>query len=284
MRSIATCIVLALLLVACTNAACTEVEFTYSDQAGWGSLDGSVCDGTRQSPIDILTARLADGKNFGLDQLYMTNWNVRTTGTWSNNGHTVQYTPEDAAAVTTETHLGVYNLVQLHFHWGPNGSVGSEHLVDGASYSGELHFVHRKAVAPNDLGNAYTVVGVLLQANSLMDISGTVWEQFATTIPGYDESTTLSGIVLNDMVPTNLSYYYYDGSLTTPLCNEVVQWALLRYPVSVPAAFFDSLRMTPQDSNGTPLKTNHRYVQSLNGRQVYSYTTEPFTDSGCWLL
>ena len=44
-------------------------------------------------------------------------------------------------AVTPSTALlsggplaGSYQLLQLHFHWGENDTVGSEHAVDGARY------------------------------------------------------------------------------------------------------------------------------------------------------
>ena len=30
----------------------------------------------------------------------------------------------------------------MHFHWGADDSVGSEHTVDGKSYAGEMHLVH----------------------------------------------------------------------------------------------------------------------------------------------
>ena len=269
MHSIAICVFSVLYLVACANA----LVYTYSNQTAWNSLNGSSCDGMRQSPIDILTGQLSDGKDFGLTELVMTNWNARTTGSWSNNGHTVQYTPANAVA-TTETYLGVYNLAQLHFHWGPNNGVGSEHLVDGTPYSGELHFVHAKAETPDDPGNGFTVVGVLLEADPSMDIAGTVWDKFAD-IPPYDNYTELSDIVLQDMLPRNLSYYYYNGSLTTPLCSEVVQWVLLQYSLSVPQAFFDALRQTPKNANGTFLELNYREDQPLNGRQVYSFTALP---------
>ena len=30
---------------------------------------------------------------------------------------------------------GQYQLLQLHFHWGSNNSIGSEHTFDGQRYS-----------------------------------------------------------------------------------------------------------------------------------------------------
>ena len=36
----------------------------------------------------------------------------------------------------------MYRLVQTHWHWGPNNSVGSEHVLDGMKYPLEIHMVH----------------------------------------------------------------------------------------------------------------------------------------------
>ena len=32
----------------------------------------------------------------------------------------------------------VYTTVQFHFHYGPNDTVGSEHIVDGEHYAAEV--------------------------------------------------------------------------------------------------------------------------------------------------
>ena len=32
----------------------------------------------------------------------------------------------------------VYTTVQFHFHFGPNNTVGSEHIVDGEHYAAEV--------------------------------------------------------------------------------------------------------------------------------------------------
>ena len=42
---------------------------------------------------------------------------------------------------------------QVHFHWGDEPSRGSEHTVDGAAFSLEMHLVHFKAEL-EDIGAA----------------------------------------------------------------------------------------------------------------------------------
>ena len=36
----------------------------------------------------------------------------------------------------------MYRLIQTHWHWGTNNSVGSEHVLDGMKYPLEIHMVH----------------------------------------------------------------------------------------------------------------------------------------------
>ena len=43
----------------------------------------------------------------------------------------------------------MYRLVQTHWHWGPNNSVGSEHTVDGRKYPLEVHMVHYNEKYPD---------------------------------------------------------------------------------------------------------------------------------------
>ena len=251
-----------LFLAKCIKACEDEQEdWTYEDQSRWAFLNGSFCGGSSQSPIDIRTSDVADGDIIGLRQLVMTNWDEPIRGEWSNDGHTFKFTPDADVMATTETHQGLYNLEQFHFHWGPDPRVGSEHLVDGVQYSGELHFVHKR-------GTEYTVVSVLLVENPATRFYGTVWDTLASRIPPYKSAIVIDGVVLNDMLPIDLDYYYYYGSFTTPLCDEVVQWIVLRDYLHVPTEFFNLLLRTP----GSRLEeNNYRHVQPLNSRQVYLF-------------
>ena len=75
-----------------------------------------------------------------------------------------------------------------------------------------------------------------------------------------------------DLLPSDLSYYYYEGSLTTPTCDQVVQWFLLKETISIPSAYLMQLREVEENKQGDLLTFNYRDTQDLNGRQVSRYT------------
>lgn len=65
-----------------------------------------------------------------------------------------------------------------------------------------------------------------------------------------------------EFLPGDLSYYHYQGSLTTPPCTEGVQWYVLKTPVEASAAqITEFAEMFPN---------NFRPVQPLFDRNIVS--------------
>jgi carbonic anhydrase len=60
------------------------------------------------------------------------------------------------------------------------------------------------------------------------------------------------------MLPKELGFYNYEGSLTTPPCTEGVQFYILKKPVD----------LSKDQVSKFPFKLNARPVQSLNGRKI----------------
>ena len=55
-----------------------------------------------------------------------------------NSGHSLVLTTATTGASIKLSSVGTFKLVQLHFHWGKNDKMGSEHLVNGKSYPAEV--------------------------------------------------------------------------------------------------------------------------------------------------
>ena len=142
--------------------AASQCDFNYDCQCAWLLCPESQCGGNRQSPINIDTDETE--KNNNLIALQFNNYEDAVDGEFENLGTTVEFVPEEKDATLTN-HLGTYDLLQFHFHWGRDSSEGSEHRVDGKQFAAEIHFVHLKqGASPSDTaGDTFSVVAVLLK-------------------------------------------------------------------------------------------------------------------------
>ncbi len=221
----------------------------------------------RQSPINIITADVA--QNSTLTPLdFSSSWDEATSnGLFKNIGRTAKFLIDSTSPnVTTAMPVGVYKFLQVHFHWGNRSGMGSEHRINGEQSELEVHFVHARDKENRDPGSALAVVSVLADMYT-RPISG-VWATLNTSrVANFSDNFIVSGLNLSSLLPTNRDYYYYEGSLTTPLCNETVQWFVLKNHISVPSAYLEALRSV-RDITGEVLDYNYRQVQPLEGRIV----------------
>ena len=66
--------------------------------------------------------------------------------------------------------------------------------------------------------------------------------------------------------------YHYEGSLTTPECQEIVQWIVMDKPLYVRRWGLLRLLRKNDDINGDTLEDNYRPTQDLNARTVNYYS------------
>jgi len=179
-----------------------------------------------------------------------------------------------------------YKLADIHFHWGSDDSEGSEHFIGGKANSMEMHWVHhsdsyanaQEAIASGDPA-ALTVIGVLFQGvpegtrdvNSALspfisqlankNLNENVWESVSASL---DITTIMprSGDVM----------FTYQGSLTTPNCDEVVQWMVCEKPVFISASDMQAIRSTILNGVTQIATRTFRPTQSVNARPVLRST------------
>jgi len=77
---------------------------------------------------------------------------------------------------------------------------------------------------------------------------------------------------VEDLLPApGGEYANYDGSLTTPTCNEAVRWILFKEPILISARQMEAFRAL-KDNADKPMVDNYRPPQPLNGREVNFFT------------
>ncbi len=256
--------IIALLL---NSALALEEELSYSMQDQWPDI--CVTGNTmRQSPIDIITADVQFDES--LIPLEMTGFDIEYDGIFSNEGiidSIVRFTPINSQA-TTRNHLGTYDFLQFHFHWGSQTGEGSEHQVDSDAGELEIHFVQSKQNETEMVGDYLGVIAVIADVDEDMELTGPWLQLNASRIFVANESIPVEGFRIDQLLPTNRDYFTYEGSFTSPPCYEIVNWFVMKERITVPGAYLEQLRQIQCGSTGQLLGPNFRLPQDIAGRVV----------------
>lgn len=219
-------------------------EWAYDGAEGpshWGDLNPEyeTCKlGRRQSPIDIRAAQKA--------ALPPIQFNYKASPLRIiNNGHAIQinYAPGSFMFIGDKQ----YELQQFHFHH------PSEEEVDGKAFDLAAHLVH------SDAEGQLAVVAVLFTQGKANPTIEKLWQDLPSE-EGKEQSIPGKTVDAAALLPRDTGYYTYEGSLTTPPCNEPVTWFVLKTPVQVSGEEVAAYsKIYPH---------NARQTQPLNGRKV----------------
>jgi carbonic anhydrase len=229
-------------------AAASAGQFAYTGDDGpafWAeSAHAPACAASptgRQSPIDISGAvvdrRLAP-LDFNLDD---------TSYVLSNPGYTVVATPHSRQTLIINGEP--YALLQFHFH------TLSEHTVNGRRGVMELHAVFQDEDTKTHLAVVGLIYKVGKQDSFLQKVLGHGLPQ-KTTSPHIH----VGSIDLRDAFSDRAHYYTYAGSLTTPPCDEKVQWIVLEDWAELSAQQLASFRNVLGNDFRPPQKRNGRVI------------------------
>lgn len=112
-----------------------------------------------------------------------------------------------------------YFLSELHFH------EPGENAVNGKRPAMSIHMVH---LSPE---STFLVIDVPVVVGKENPVIKTLWEHIPEK--GHEDKFPEVKINAGDLLPTDRSYYRFPGSLTTPLCNEGVEWFVMKNPIEM---------------------------------------------------
>ncbi|XP_043921213.1 carbonic anhydrase 1-like [Protopterus annectens] len=253
-------------------------EWGYSKENGpekWHLLFPNA-KGSHQSPINISTADAQ--KDPALKNLKMSYDPAKARAVFNNgNSFNVEYDDsDDSSGLEGGPLSGHYRLNHFHFHWGASDDHGSEHTVDGAVYAAELHLVHWNANKYKSFQEAFqhpdglAVIGVFLKIGNSNPVLKNVIDVLGD-INGKGKRSAFANFDPSALLPSNLDYWTYPGSLTTPPLYESVTWIVMKTPVTVSSQQLAKFRSVVGSAPGEkPCNMTHntRPTQPLKNRVV----------------
>ncbi|GAU97944.1 hypothetical protein RvY_09162 [Ramazzottius varieornatus] len=263
--------------------------WTYDGISGpdiWGlyNQDWHLCaKGKYQSPVDIDPEHLLfDPKlpHLQIDQ-------QKVTGNLTNNGHTILFsTLHSKGEPINITFKGSspytdqysYRFYEIQLHWGSSEKKGSEHLLRGQAFPGELQIFAFNNALYSNLSQAEVGTHGLLAISVLLQIS----DQTSTPELSHllsklenvifkDKWITIEDVSLRNFIPNTTSYISYPGSLTKPGCQETVQWFVMNKPLYITKAQLYALRKIrkgPKEAPGGLMENNFRKVKPVGQHRV----------------
>ena len=162
-----------------------------------------------------------------------------------NNGHTIQVNVPNGSKIRIDGKP--YDLVQFHFHR------PSEEHIDGKPSVMVVHFVHK------NMEGELAVLAVMLREGNENPGIKTLWTH-APKAAGPE--VIPDGVLFNpvNLLPKEMDFFHYDGSLTTPPCTEKVKFYILKTQVNI----------SKEQVTDFPFKMNARPIQPANGRPIYT--------------
>lgn len=165
-----------------------------------------------------------------------------------NTGHGIQvdFGPEDHEVIEYQDKQ--YRLIQFHLH------SPSETQIHGEAFPLEIHFVHQGE------DGRLAVIAVFVKGGE----PSVILEKIIRHLPNKDgKHHEIKGERVNParILPFEQNYYGFAGSLTTPPCDEGVQWIVMEQPITASPAQIATLRRAMGGGNARP-------VQPLKERTV----------------
>ncbi|KAK0155273.1 Carbonic anhydrase 4 [Merluccius polli] len=250
-----------------------EHSWCYGDHCdfgpqNWHLLPETFCGGGQQSPVDIVHKDVVVDPM--LNEFSFTNFDDKKAMDYLiNTGHTVKCVLKEGVEVSGGGLDHIYSALQFHFHWGDDSDhpQGSEHMVDSVRYPMEMHIVNKR----KDLSLAEAIM-----TQDGLAVLGFFIEVTQTSLHEDMSLDDLLGGVDRSM------FYRYNGSLTTPTCNEAVVWTIFSQPIRMDKKLLDATwgqsRVLRSESNICPVILSC-HIQSRSVVNTYKSRAHDVTSS-----
>jgi len=131
-----------------------------------------------------------------------------------------------------------YKFSQLHFHWGPDISEGSEHTMECRRLPAELHAVHINSKYPNQEAALQEKDGVVILAYLFVPgQANAALQEFVKDLPHINKVHSAFRVIprpVGPLVPQfTKDYFTYWGAVTSPSCSHLIQWLVFREPIEL---------------------------------------------------
>ncbi|KAB5554157.1 hypothetical protein PHYPO_G00046960 [Pangasianodon hypophthalmus] len=249
----------------------------------WGLVNSAwkLCSvGKRQSPVNIETRRLTFDPF--LTPLRITGGR-KISGVLYNTGrHVILRVDGSKRVCVSGGPLSyTYTLQEIRLHFGSDDTHGSEHLINGNAFPGEVQLIHYNQDLYLNYSEAEKSPHGVAIVSLFMKISEPtnpfllrmLSREIITRITYKNDAYELAGLDLEELYPETWRFITYEGSLTVPPCLETVTWILMNKPVYVSHIELQSLRLLSQNTVSQiflSLSDNYRPQQSLNQRCIHT--------------
>ena len=206
------------------------------------NCQASLCQtGQRQAPINITAASVVAGK------LPAMRFDYRAAPLrLANDGHTLRVRFDKSGQLT----LGPehYTLQQFHFHT-PGGD-----QIDGENFPFAAHILHKSSA-----GQLLSIV-VPFRLGADNPLLSQLMPLIPARVDGDHQHPAIT-VSAQQLMPRQLGYYRYTGSLTAAPCTEGVQWLVMKQPLELSSSQLAAYRSHFAD--------NMRPVNPLHQRQIF---------------
>lgn len=238
----------------CNFVGCCGDETHPCSPENWRYLNQdtfSRCQNRQQSPINIET-----GSAYSIMDETFTLENTACNGSVILKNNTWQINFADTACTMNFLNT-TWSLVNLHIH-------NAEHTINGEYLPLEMHYVHA-----NIYNDDLFVISLL--------VSGSNKDMIEPVIELFKDNNNLTDISPYSLIDEDPSFYYYQGSLTVPPCQNtdrsIVHWIILKQFLEIShhqiQYFTDYLEHISRSYYG---RVNRPIQDILLDTTVYEYT------------